>query len=307
MDISGWFADSVSAVRSEGIRGVQGALYPIYKKGLHQIFRISHSGTPIYRRDWDLLIVLDGCRLDLMDQVAEDFSYIQNVDSVRSVDTMTREWMKKNFQDKYAKQMKNTAFISGNPHSDWILDGTDFQLLDEVWRYGWDDELGTLPPRPVTDRAISVGRSESPERMVVHYMQPHYPFITAPELDYGIDIEQFGELPWDNVWDRLRKGELEHDSVWRGYRENLRYVLNDIRLLLENIDADTVVITSDHGNAIGEWGIYGHPIHMPIDVIQVVPWIETTASDQRGHQPTDYESSKVDQDIESRLNQLGYR
>lgn len=214
---------------------------------------------------------------------------------------------KKNFRDEFADEMAKTAFICGNPHSEWLLDNDDFQLLDEVWRYGWDDDVGTLPPRPVTDRAISVGRSESPERMILHYMQPHYPFLSQPELDAGIDIDRFGELPWDNVWERLRKGEVDHSEVWKGYKDNLLHVLEDIELLLENIDAETVVITSDHGNAVGEWGIYGHPIHMPIAAIQTVPWVETTATDHRSHEPEPIGESTVDSDIEDRLRQLGYR
>lgn len=33
---------------------------------------------------------------------------------------------------------------------------------------------------------------------------------------------------------------------------NVRYVLNDVKLLLNNFDAETVVISSDHGDAFGE-------------------------------------------------------
>jgi glucan phosphoethanolaminetransferase (alkaline phosphatase superfamily) len=72
------------------------------------------------------------------------------------------------------------------------------------------------------------------------------------------------------------------------------------------LDAETVIITSDHGNAIGEWGIYGHPIHMPIAELQTVPWIKTTAIDKQSHEPEAVRKSTVDPDIEGRLRQLGY-
>ncbi|WP_159900217.1 hypothetical protein [Salinirussus salinus] len=307
MDLKGWLNDSFSHIRSDGIAGVSEALYPVYKKFLHQVFRFSPDGTPIYNRNWDVLIVLDGCRLDLMQEVGPEFAYIAGVDQIRSVDTMTREWMKKNFTTEFSDKISDTAYICGNPHSDWLLDDKTFLALEEVWRHSWDQELGTLPPRPVTDQAISFARSNSPPRMIIHYMQPHYPFITAPEIDYGIDINRFGELPWDNVWDRLRKGELNETDVWHGYRENLRYVLKDIDLLLKNIDAENVVITADHGNAVGEWGIYGHPIHMPIDAVQLVPWIETTAVDEESYKPKEHKNTKDDQTVEDRLTQLGYK
>ena len=38
------------------------------------------------------------------------------------------------------------------------------------------------------------------------------------------------------------------------------YVLNDIGILLDNLDAERVVITADHGEAFGEYGILGHKL-----------------------------------------------
>jgi hypothetical protein len=158
----------------------------------------------------------------------------------------------------------------------------------------------------MTDRAIEVGRDHDPERMVVHYLQPHHPFIPDPELDPGQSIENFTEEAWDDIWDRLRHGEVSKERVWNAYRENLRYVLADVELLLENVDAETVVITSDHGNAFGEWGIYGHPMHTPLSCLRTVPWIETTATDTGTRDPEEHESS-VDSDVQDRLRQLGYQ
>jgi len=307
MDARGWLSDSFTHICSEGLQGVRESMYPAYKKGLHQLFRVSKSGEPIYEREWDLLIILDACRVDLMKEVQNDFEFITNVDQVRSVDTMTREWMRGNFNTDYADEMAETVYICGNPLSQRVLAGNDFKLLDEVWKYSWDDTIGTLPPRPITDRAILAARSRSPNRMIVHYMQPHYPFIPQPELDHGIELNKFGELPWDNVWDRLRKGELEQSEVWDGYRDNLLHVLNDVELLLRNIDKNTVIITSDHGNGIGEWGVYGHPIHIPIDEIQSVPWIMTTAMDEMTRRPDEVEQSSAEVPVEEQLKHLGYR
>lgn len=311
MDIQDWVEESIINIRSDGFSGIQTALYPVYKKGLHQLFKLSPSGELLFEREWDVLIILDGCRVDVMKEVAPDISYIDTVSELTSVDTMTREWMKKNFNDSFADEMAQTAFICGNPHSDLLLEQTKFYSLEEVWKYGWDHELGTVPPRRLTDQAISLSRDISPPQMIIHYMQPHYPFITEPELCNGIDIDRFGELPWDNIWERLQKGEVEKNKVWRGYRKNLSYVLDEIEILLNNIDAEKVVITSDHGNAIGEWGIYGHPIHMPLKVLQTVPWIETSASDSGTYTPDQSQSNvstkQTDPSVKSRLLQLGYR
>jgi hypothetical protein len=81
-----------------------------------------------------------------------------------------------------------------------------------------------------------------------------------------------------------------------------------IELLLENLDAGTVVISADHGNAMGQWGQYGHPDGVPIAPLRNVPWVETTATDTGRYDPDsveDRESTTTDE-VHSRLNDLGY-
>jgi hypothetical protein len=307
MDLSRWIRNSVNNIRTGGIYGVWESLYPVYKKALHQVFQLRKSGTPIFEYDWDLLIVLDGCRLDLMKEVSNEFNFVSDINRARSVDTMTREWMIKNFGSEYQDHMNETIYICGNPMSRSMLNEDDFLKLDEIWMYCWDDTLGTIPPRPITDSAISSAREYSPDRMIVHYMQPHYPFISYPDLDDGIELDEFANERRRNVWGRLRVGDVERSVVWNAYRENLQIVLEEVELLLENINAETAVITSDHGNALGEWGIYGHPIHMPIDAIQVVPWVQTKAEDRRNHDPSVIDRSSLNESAEKRLQQLGYR
>ena len=83
--------------------------------------------------------------------------------------------------------------------------------------------------------------------------------------------------------------------------------------LLHGIDSERVIITSDHGNATGEYGLYGHPESMPFDCLREVPWFETTAIDTGERPPSgrvrsDPTSAEpTDDDIETRLRALGYR
>jgi len=39
-------------------------------------------GTNIYERDWDALVVLDACRVDILREVADEYEFIDEVDSV---------------------------------------------------------------------------------------------------------------------------------------------------------------------------------------------------------------------------------
>jgi len=117
----------------------------------------------------------------------------------------------------------------------------------------------------------------------------------------------------------MRRGDLPRDRVWRAFRANYRYVLDDVALLLDSVDADRIVLTADHGNAFGEWGLWGHPDRIPIRVLREVPWIVTSASDSGEYEPdlalttperTDDagadEADPTDEQVADRLAALGY-
>jgi arylsulfatase A-like enzyme len=261
----------------------------------------------IFEEEWDLLVVLDACRLDLFETVVseEEYATFSDVDARTSTASTTTEWFQTAVSAADPESLAETAFICGNPYTDEYLDQDAFALLDEVWRYGWDDDRGTIPPRPLTDRAIQVARETDHERYVVHYMQPHFPSL-ADEDDAGVALDRFGDVSM-SVWDDLRFGIRSEASVLESYRENLRHVLDDVGLLLENVDADRVVITSDHGNAIGEYGIYGHAAGIVHPALREVPQVVTSATDTGSYEPSVVEGVETaDATVESRLEALGY-
>jgi membrane-anchored protein YejM (alkaline phosphatase superfamily) len=142
--------------------------------------------------------------------------------------------------------------------------------------------------------------------MIVHYMQPHFPSIPNPTLTEGKETESFGSQDQEDIWWKLRKDDINHQTVLDAYRENLEYVLDDIQLLLNNVDRDEVVITSDHGNAFGERYLFGHPPHMPVDCLREVPWVETDATDSGEYTPSTEPSDDDQIAIEDQLSALGY-
>lgn len=273
------------------------------------------GGYHIYEEPWDVLIVIDACRYDLLNSVAADFEWLdsEGVESRQSVATATRTWMQRTFTSEYSGAMAKTAYIAGNPYSQPLLNASDFQTLDEVHQYAWDDEQGTLPARSVTERAIDIQRTGNHDRLLVHYLQPHFPSVPDP-LGYQMTLERFenpeGGVEWDSVWDALEAGEVSTDRVWESYRANLSYVLNEIEVLLENLDADGVILTSDHGNAFGEWWTYGHPPGQYVPVNRTVPFVEVQATDEETLIPTlerANEENSPDEELEARLGALGYR
>ncbi|MFC5970813.1 hypothetical protein ACFPYI_05650 [Halomarina salina] len=242
--------------------------------------RPSDDGDPVLDADWDLLIVLDACRADLFETVVGEGDYegLDVGEVRRSPGSSSDEWLASVFGEADDEALDSLAYVTGNPYTADLLDESRFGHLEEVWYDGWDDDLGTVPPRAVTDRAIRVGRRRSPERMIVHYMQPHFPSLTVPD-DEGVTLAEFGDRPM-SIWNDIRIGRRDVGSVRESYRTNLELVLEEVQALRSNVDADRAVITADHGNAFGERYLYGHPAGVDLPCLREVPWCETTATDR---------------------------
>jgi hypothetical protein len=303
-----WIAGQPGRLKQEGIReGLSASGRELIRYALGRIEPLYVRGEPVYERNWDVLILLDGCRLDLMESVSDEYGFVpESVPAVRSLASISNTWMERTFTDDYSAEVRNTCYVTANPFSDDYIDEARFGDVDEVWQYAWDDDLGTVPARSVTDRTIDMARSRDCGRLIAHYMQPHFPSVPEP-VGSSMDLDSFGS-DWDSVWDRLCAGDIAEDVVWESYRENLRYVLDDVVLLLENLDAGMVVISADHGNAMGQWGQYGHPGGVPIAPLRNVPWVKTTATDTGSYDPEleeDRGSSTTDA-VRSRLKDLGY-
>lgn len=188
-DVGGFVRDAATAISEKGAAGLAVPARVLYRKLLQQGSRFASPGKSTYDAEWDLLIVLDACRYDLFaDLVADpntEFDFIDRgtLTTTRSVESVTRLWMRRTF-DPTVDGVAQTHYVVGNPWSSQELDEAWFASLDAVWEDAWDDDSGTLRPDTVTDRALAASRSvdfETGDRLLVHYMQPHCPFIPTPD------------------------------------------------------------------------------------------------------------------------------
>lgn len=321
MSLRDWFRNTPKHVREDGLNGLAASGRHFYTGAWRVVCSRLPLGTNVYEREWDVLVLLDGCRVDLLWGVADEYSFIGDRETLRSVGSTSREWLAKTFVNEYANSVSGTAYVTANPYTDEILSPssavgtrspfnpanwpslnvTDFRVVEEVWQDEWDDTLGTVPPRQVTDRAISIVRDIDPERLIVHYMQPHQPFIGAVDGD-----DEPPDWARGNCWQALQRGDVSRSVLWEAYEENLRLVLEEISLLRENLDANRLVLSSDHGNALGEWGIYGHPNGFPHPVVKRVPWVRTSADDTGSYEPTAQTGGGPEASVTDRLDELGY-
>lgn len=305
MNVNKWIVDKYRLAKQERLSVVPVIFRELFIKLYTPFNIVLPDGENIFDYDWDVLVVVDACRTDLMEEQSDEWDFLDQVSSVRSVESATKYWMDKTFVSEYQDEIAETVYICGNPWSKDVLSEADFSKLVESWRFAWD-EPGTVPPEAITDLAIQEYRDSNPDRLLVHYMQPHVPFIGHPDLCHSQRADDFGEGAHQDVWNKLRDGQVEQDEVWDGYADNLSTVLSEIETLLQNISADDVVITSDHGNGIGEWGVYGHPPHLPTQNVRQVPWVRTTATNTGSYTPnTEFENNSSDS-IEEKLESLGY-
>lgn len=317
MTFTDWVEESRFKVEQYGVRkGGRSAIFDFWGGALRHAshtFRFDQRGTNVYEKEWDVLLLLDTCRPDVMAEISNGYDFLpRDIPSFTSVGSTSWEFLNRTFANANPEVVADTAYVCANNFSQEFGNAFNpgpesFGLLDEVWRYGWDDDLGVVPPETVTDRAVSIGRESEFDRMIVHYMQPHVPYRS---LDVGdrAEADERGEAE-KSVWDLLQMGEMDREEALDAYRDNLRWVLDDgVAPLLQNLDAETVVLSSDHGEAFGEWGLYGHYRHVPAPALREVPWVVTSATDEWTLDPkVEHEDVELKQaTLEDRLTALGY-
>ena len=261
----------------------------------------------ILKKDWKVLIILDACRYDTFAKIYP--SYLKgNLQKVISPASYTLEWLMKTWKGKH----EDVVYVSGNPFissknanmgkffacgSRSFRASEHFYKVIDAWLYCWDDELGTVHPSLLTTVAEITYNKFPEKKMVVHYIQPHEPFL-------GIKIERssgklevvkkrilnavfkvFGDYVYSmmyRMWSSLGLDTPYHSKIIRkygretlikAYEDNLRLVLRHVKDLVRKLDGK-IVITSDHGELLGEHGLYGHPPHMKYRELIEVPWLE---------------------------------
>jgi len=274
--------------------------------------------------DWDYAIVLDACRYDVFSDVYDDY-FEGTVEKRRSLGSSTPEWAFRTLDGDH-----DMAYFSGNPFinslgiplnelkwgasCDYEWTATDhLGTIVDVWQEGWDDSLGTVPPDSLAESFFDHREQvEQHERTVLHYMQPHAPFLghgdggklttiqkgikeqgeSESDDDEGSLLAPVGERVRPVVESALERSSLAmkaglwleldtadvlsngtRETVMQYHEENLRIALESIVDLVEDLDGD-VVVTADHGEAFGEQGIWEHHIETHIPPLVEVPWLE---------------------------------
>jgi hypothetical protein len=260
------------------------------------------EGINIFKEDWDNLIILDACRYDKFSERADLPGQLKKRKSQAS---MTHEWIRANFTDKKAH---DTVYVSANGRFVHQQDETNAEvhefvgLWDTDYRYG-DRNLAL--PEMVTEHALEAAEEYPNKRLIVHYLQPHQPYI-------GPTGEQFEREK--NLHKMMQTNDASDKLLETAYDENLDIVLDDLKELLASLPGKTVV-TSDHGELLGEQEFpipirrYGHPEGIYVGELVDIPWL-VYQDGERKEVVADESEDSVDYDeaaLEEHLKNMGYR
>lgn len=273
------------------------------------------DGIDTIAADWDNLLILDGCRYDMF---AAQSDLEGTLSRKRSLGSDSWEFMKTNFE---GRSLHDTVYVTANPHV-YELEDDVFHAVVDLLERGWDEETRTVRPETVVEEAIAAHERYPDKRLIVHFMQPHFPFIgptgqrfSHMGLEHHLEDEERSSAP--NPWFGLvHEQDIDIETVVAAYRENLDLTVPHVETLIDELDGKSVV-TADHGNLIGERGfpipirLYGHPRGLHMDQLLAVPWLEAEHTDRRkivAEPPVESvdETDANDDVVEDRLSALGY-
>lgn len=273
---------------------------------------LTHQQTlldELRERDRWCLLVFDAGRYDYMAPLLRD-QYHGEVQQTFSAARDTFEWISKVWKGDF----DDVTYLSGMvPVSDDIPDfeAEDFKRLYDginpgdsigeimkLWETEWNNGVSTVPPEKITDAALDyIDRA----KLVVHYNQPHSPFIGTPKLLGHTDNESAqpmkGEPNDMPIWQRVRAGEVSDAYLRMAYWGNAARAVKAAKPLVR--ERETVVATADHGEALGEYGMYTHD-RAPHPKRRVVPWQAIGDVREDGYTP------QKSRDVNEKLRALGY-
>lgn len=291
-------------------------------------------GCHVYDHDWDILVVLDTCRVDALRPLVDGLGEVvsSDVTARRSLGSQTAEWLCQTFTADHRDEIARTGYVAGNgwvravfddglrpdddvwyqdvtPPTQWdVVDDEQFGALVHAWqreRFEYSTDVPWSPhpsPRTVTDHAIALSRERQDlDRLVVHYKQPHAPYTLTAERQGRRTLARYERAPFDYLADGGSR-----DAVWNAYLRDLRVTLEEVATLCRNADG-RVLVTADHGEAFGENGEYGHRPAMLHPAVRHVPWLWVTATDEETREGDLSSYERTDRDVDDQLEALGYR
>jgi len=262
--------------------------------------RYNPDGVDVFAEDWDTLLVLDACRYDAF---AQRSTLPGRTEHRISRGSTSPEFIRGNFT---GKTLHDVVYVSANGWYAKLEDeiGADVHAFEFVER----DAMDGLTSRPETVAAAArdAARTYPNKRLVVHFMQPHQPYLGETGKRFAVS---------GGLAETVRNTDASRRDVLRAYCENLDLVLGEVEPLLDDLTGRTVV-TADHGELLGDRErplpirTYGHPEGVYVEELVTVPW-HVFENGERKEIVAERPPATADEPdfaaVERNLEDLGYR
>lgn len=171
--------------------------YEAYRRK-NNIPRQTESIHGLVDHDQFVLVILDSCRYDSFERLYPEY-LSGSLDRVWSSGNWTRKWMERTWDGTYdLTYISTTPYTFDYSHEEYNSRYRPSDHLDDVINVigeEWNPVLSTTPPEPVTDTALRHISETETTRAVVHYMQPHAPYIGDERiLQWDLPDDQINRL-----------------------------------------------------------------------------------------------------------------
>lgn len=233
----------------------------------------------IHNTSWDTLVVLDAMRYDIFKKYNR---FKGRLIKARSRAAHTYPWLWETFSDKYSwLYFSAHMYVGDKIHSKRDWNGVQhFKKVIPIWEDHYDENLGTVHPYHVGKTVKKYFEENPPEKCIVHYIQPHGPWIGTPS--YYVPWTKEMHEQYYVMADFLAQAERPDPKFFRkAYIGNVKLVLRSLKQFIKYFPGQ-VVITADHGEMLGEYSeekgrnLYLHKINFPLwadDLVKTVPWL----------------------------------
>jgi hypothetical protein len=260
-------------------------------------YRSSDQLDRIANTEWDILVVLDACRVDTLREVAG-----WPVETAISPASCTPKWLTAVAD---CGTFDGTHIVAGNPQYAKVDAKIGQKSLDRCWESHWEDSLQTTLPEPMLE-TVTDAVEDASNGVVAHLQPPHWPYVAKLGNSWSLAYSDLG--PWKTDGEKvvsvqvaMERGLIDINKARRAYKASVQSVWEVLcEYLSEWIhDGYRVIVTSDHGETFGrirEFGFYEHPCGCQIPPLVNVPWIELQPQINRTGSET----------VKNRLRALGY-
>ena len=260
----------------------------------------TNTGIYVLDEKWDNLVILDACRFDAFSKAMAADPLPGKLESRISRGADTTSFLVQNFG---GRKSGDIVYVSANPTVGGVTNRSFWRILP-VWKEN-------LRPGTLTQRAVEAIQAYPDKRLVIHYLQPHHPYL-------GLRLYRNPKRKYTDLLGVYTAGAyamIEKKTQVALYERNLRFVWPHVRRLLGQLPGRTIV-TADHGEAFGEkvgiLRLWGHGAGARIPALVTVPWLVydnkgvTRAKVVVGEGGGERLDRTEEEDIRRRLVDLGY-